>query len=212
MGYGLIAGFFFLLALCCIAMAGLLLRNRHWLMGFIRGSCGLLALSLAITLGLVAQDFTNFHALKPNQSVLTVSFRQTSPGKYLAELQEGHGKQSTATLTGDQWQLDLRMFFWKPLLKAVGFRTGYQLHTLSGLSVLQPSAESGAVALDTSEHRLDVWKLVNEDELIPGLTAMIVTPGPVRLVDGSIYEVTLSGTNLVVTPLNDVAKSAMTAP
>ena len=210
MNYGLISGFFFLLALCFLALAFVLLKNRHWLMGFIRGSCGLIALSFAILVGLVAQDLSNFNALSPNQSILTLSFKQTAPGKYLAELQESNGNQQSVPVIGEQWQLDLRMFFWKPLLKAVGFRTGYQLHTLSGTSATSP--QSLPVPLDTTIHRIDVWTLVHEDGLIPVLTAVMETPGALRIVDGAIYDIVLTGTDLSVTPMNDIAKSAMTTP
>ena len=44
--------------------------------------------------------------------------------------------------------------------------------------------------------------------LVPGINAMVATPGFIPVADGAIFEVVLSGTDLVAKPMNDAAKAA----
>jgi hypothetical protein len=209
MGYGIISALIAIAAAFLLWITFRLLSNRHWIIGFARGISGFFLLFISIGLMFSAQDIFSYRTLLPEQTLMTMSFHRTSPKHFTVELQEATGDSRKEEIDGEQWQLNVRMFYWTPLFKAVGFRTGYQLDSIKGryleLDMKNPSA--APVALRTQDHKVDVWSFVNENSgAIPGLEAVVVTPGFIPLVDGAIFEVVLSGTELVAKPMNDAAK------
>jgi hypothetical protein len=210
MGYGIISALIAIAAAFLLWMSFRLLSNRRWIVGFARGLSGFFLLFLSVSLLFSAQDIFSYRTLLSEQTLMTMSFHRTSPKHFTVELQEATGASRKEEIDGDQWQLNVRMFYWTPLFKAVGFRTGYQLDSIKGRYIELDMKNSGTVpvALRTQDHKVDVWNFVNENSgAIPGLEAVIVTPGFMPLVDGAIFEVVLSGTELIAKPLNDAAKT-----
>jgi hypothetical protein len=211
MAYGVIAVFFVVLALLFLAMAAKLLLNRHWILGFIRGFAGFSAMAAVILLVLVAIGFSDFTSLSPNQTVMTLSFKRTSPEHFAGEIQTVDGHRAEFSVQGEQWQLDVRMLYWSPVFKAMGFPTGYQLEMIKGRYLAfdrqQHSNDKGTLLRDPPGV-FDFWNIIVEGGVVPGMTGTVMTPGFIPIGDGAIYEIALSGTNLVVTPVNEAAKAA----
>jgi hypothetical protein len=95
----------------------------------------------------------------------------------------------------------------------VGFRTGYRLDSVAGRFLeLQLDKMAGKTAPETlnSSKQIDVWQFLNQNSaVLPVAETYMGTPGFIPVGDGAIYDVVLSGQNLTVSPLNDVAKTAL---
>ena len=212
MGYSIIGSFVGLIAVAILLLAIKLLANSRWVAGFVRGLSGFAAIAIAALLGLSAQDIVTFPSLVANQTVMTVSFHRTSPKHFSVEIQDTNGKLKPSTIEGDEWQLSVRMFHWAPLFKAVGFRSGYQVESIQS-RYLATSGHEGAqemtATLREQENMVDVWSFVHSHEgIVPGVSAVMTSPGFLPLADGAIFEIQLSGTELVSNPMNDAAKNA----
>src|SRR3546814_10295038 len=120
-----------LLAVIVLLVALRLLRGGHWLMGWLRGTCGFLVLLFAGLIGLIGYDVSTCAALPDKKPLVTVSFHAQGPQRYEVSLEQGN-ETRTVMLEGDLWQLDLHLLRWKSLAELIGLESGYRLERLSG--------------------------------------------------------------------------------
>src|SRR5690606_18007481 len=83
-----------------------------WLLGWLRGTTGLLVLAAAAVTGLVAWDVCTYRALPEEAPVATLSFEADGAQRYQVRIEQG-GEVRFVTLEGDLWQLDARILRWK---------------------------------------------------------------------------------------------------
>ncbi|MGH8355193.1 MAG: hypothetical protein ACRERY_16960 [Pseudomonas sp.] len=201
-----------LLALLALWIAARILFNRHWLLGWLRGSCGLAFLAMAGLVGLVAYDLLSYAPLPEGKPLLTLSFQAEGPQRYRVNLLEG-GEERTVTLEGDLWQLDARLLQWKGLAALIGLQPGYRLEKLSGrfLAIEQQTlAQHAQVTLAQSPYGVDLWRwlrLGQHDLFLFDPQARRVTYLPIA--DGAVYAVSLTPTGLLAQPLNQAATQAL---
>lgn len=211
--YQIISVVIFIVAILALALSAKLLLNKKWLVGFLRGCLGIFLLLLTALLGFSARDIFSYKAIENNHSIATLSFRKKEGNSYSVELQEAAGKYYTADIEGQQWQLNVRMFKWTPLLGAAGFRAGYRLEDISGRFIelqFDKMVEKPVVQKMNISAPIDVWNFLNQHPAaLPSVEAYIGSPIFTPAADGAIYDVVLSGQNLTVNPLNDAAKSAL---
>ena len=212
MVYAVMAGVTALLGLVLLWLSVKTLADKGWLAGFLRGCIGLVLLLLTGVFFLVAEDLASYRVAENERAVLTLSFKSQGPQRFAVQLQQAGDKQLEAVIEGEQWQLDVQMLRWSPLMNAMGFHTGYRLHELRGRYLalgLDRQKTPDAYPLSQSRH-LDVWQLLNNYAAhIAVLKAPLVSPGFIPIADGAMFEVVSSGTALVARPLNNEAKAAM---
>ncbi|MBM7062030.1 hypothetical protein JQX08_15060 [Pseudomonas sp. UL073] len=201
-----------LLALLALLVAARILFNRHWFLGWLRGTCGLAFLALAGLVALVAYDLTSYSALPQGKPIVTVSFQADGSQRYRVSLLEGADERNV-TLEGDLWQLDARLFRWKGLAELIGLAPGYRLEKLSGRYLAkeqQDMAQHGQAVLAQSRYGIDLWRWLRvgqHDLLIFDAQALRVTYLP--MVNGAVYAVSLTPTGLLAQPLNQAAEQAL---
>ncbi|WP_277051803.1 hypothetical protein [Zestomonas thermotolerans] len=201
-----------LLALLAFLVAGRILFDRHWLLGWLRGTLGLGFLALAVLVGGCAYDLMSYTALPQGKPLVTLSFAAEGPQRYRVTLLEGSEERSLL-LEGDLWQLDVRLFRWKGLAELIGLAPGYRLEKLSGrfLAIEQQEVALHAQAqLAQSPYGIDLWRwlrLGQHDLLIFDAQALRVSYLP--MVDGAVYAVSLTPTGLLAQPLNQAAEQAL---
>jgi hypothetical protein len=200
-----------LLALLAIAVAVRILFGGRWLLGWLRGTCGLAFVALAGVIGLVAYDLSSYEPIAEGKPLVTLTF-QADGAAYRASLLEGRRERSF-TFQGDLWQLDARLLGWKGLAALIGLQPGYRLEKLSGrfLTIEQQSqAQHARVELARSPYGVDLWRwlrLGQHDLFMFDPQALRVTYLPVA--DGAVYAVSLTSTGLLAQPLNQAAKQAL---
>lgn len=184
-----------------------------WLLGWFKGTFGLVLVLLAGIIGLLAWDVFSYDELAGETSVATISFEQLGEQHFQATLVQSGGPESQFELRGDQWQLDARIFKWSPALARLGLKPGYRLDRLAGRYYSLESernAERTVYELNTSRSQVDAWRWLRAaDERISWLDALYGSATFVPMSDGALYEVTLSHSGLLSRPLNESARAAI---
>lgn len=202
-----------LVALLVLVIAGRVLRRPGWFLGWLRGTCGLAILALAVLVGVVAYDLYSYTELPPaGRSLATLKFSAEGSQRYRVTIQEGARERNTI-LDGDLWQLDARVLGWSRLATLIGLRPGYRLDTLSSryqTAEQQAMAESSRAVLGVSPYGLDLWRWLRDTE--QGLFLFDARGARVTLLpmaDGAVFNVSLTSAGLVAEAQNQAAQDAL---
>lgn len=201
-----VAALFGIFAIITLYIGYKLLASSSWLIGWVRGNVGIAAILLTGFLILCVIDIRSYKPMFDDKPVATLNLRQVSPQKFEVRLVDAIGVENRYSVTGAEWQLSANQFIWSKRL-SLGLGHGYRFSSIAGLSATAPQINSGdTIAVS---HYLDVWKLINS--YIPNnifLSTKIAVTTPQPLVDAALYEVVPSGFDLIVRPLNELAKRA----
>ncbi|WP_104097735.1 hypothetical protein [Stutzerimonas kunmingensis] len=201
-----------LLAVIVLLVALRLLLGGHWLMGWLRGTCGFLVLLFAGLIGLIGYDVSTYAALPDKKPLVTVSFHAQGPQRYEVSLEQGN-ETRTVMLEGDLWQLDLHLLRWKSLAELIGLESGYRLERLSGryLAVEQQNiARHGRVVLSENPLGVDIWDALQlERRDLHFLEPQVLHVEYMPIADGAVYAVELTPTGLLAKPVNAAATEAL---
>lgn len=201
-----------LLAVVALLLAGRVWLGGNWLLGWLRGTCGLLLLGVAGFIGLLANDMRSYQPLPEGKPLVTVSFQAQGAQQYQVSLLQG-ANERVLTLEGDLWQLDARVLQWKGLAALIGLQPGYRLEKLSGRFLAieqQDQAQHTQVALAESLYGIDLWRWLRSgphDLFLLDAQARRVTYLP--MADGAVYAVSLTSTGLLAQPMTQAATQAL---
>ena len=201
-----------LLALGTALIAVRMLAAGHWLLGWLRGTFGMLILALGGLIGLIAWDITTYQPLIQGTPLASLSFQADGQQRYQVKVAEGR-EIRFITLEGDLWQLDLRELRWKGLATLIGLEPGYRLEKLSGRYLAveqQDQAHHPYVALGHSWGGMDFWAWLQHCRCAP----LMLETQPRRvsylpIADGAEYTVEMAPTGLLAKPMNTAAERAM---
>ncbi|WP_019339212.1 hypothetical protein [Stutzerimonas stutzeri] len=201
-----------LLAMITALVAAKMLAGGHWLLGWLRGTVGMLVLSLAGLIGLVAWDVTTYQPLGHGTPLASLTFQADGQQRYQVKVQEGQNTRFV-TLEGDLWQLDLRALHWKGLAALIGLEPGYRLERLSGRYLAveqQDQARRPYVQLGHSRAGVDFWAWLHRCQCAPlMLEAQPRRVSYLPITDGAVYTVEMAPTGLLAKPANVAAEQAM---
>lgn len=203
--------------LAVIALAAALLALRlfvgRWLLGWLRGSAGMLLTVLAVAIAVGAWDLRGYRPLTETQPLGTLSFSKLETQRYTATLVASDGAERRFELQGDMWQLDVRLLRWNEMLTRLGLKPGYRLDRLSGryLSLEdERSRPRTVVGLGSERPLFDVWAWLQRTGNTLGLiSADYGSAAYLPMVDGALYSVGVGHSGLVATPMNDAARAAV---
>jgi hypothetical protein len=177
-----------LVALLVLTLGGRILFRRGWFLGWLRGTCGLGLLLLAVLAAVMAWDLRSYAALPPaGDALLSLSVNAQGTQRYRVTLQEREA-QRNVIVNGELWQLDARVFGWKGLATLIGLRPGYRLESLS------------------ARYR-DIEREAGMDLFLVDARGARVAFLP--LVDGAVYRVRLTSEGLLAEPQNEPARAAL---
>lgn len=216
MVYMAITAAIIVLSAVLVVFAFKVLIKPTWLLGWLRGSSGIILALVAVLLIVVALDFYSYKQLEKDQSIANLSFIKLSPQQYKVSLVGSDGKELNYELRGDLWQLDARILKWAPSLSRMGLLPGYRLDRLSGRYVsLEEEKNSPRTvhSLYTNEASVfDVWAYLKEHgESFSLIESNYGNATYMPMTDGALYSVKLSHNGLVAKPLNERAKEAVSA-
>lgn len=200
-----------LLALLVLFVAVRVLFGGRWFLVWLRGTCGLVFLALAVVVGLVAYDLSRYHPYPTDKPLLTLSFHR-SGNLYQVDILED-GVQRSVNLEGDLWQLDVRLLQWKGLAALIGLQPGYRLEKLDSRFLAieqQTQARYTQAELTQSLYGVDLWRwlrLGQHDLLMFDAQARRVTYLP--MADDAVFNISLTPTGLLAQPMNQAAHQAL---
>lgn len=196
-----------------IVLFGLrLLFNRHWLLGWLRGMCGLAIVAMAVILALAAWDLRSYRQVLAEQPVATLTFNKLESQRYGVTLVFPDSREQRVELNGDLWQLDARVLKWSTTLAGLGLKPGYRLDRISGryLSLEdEHNRPRSVVELGTEKTVLDAWYWLRQvNQRFTVLDAQYGSAAYLPMADGAMFTVNIGPSGLVAKPLNDRAKLA----
>ncbi|MCR8921789.1 cation/multidrug efflux pump [Dasania sp. GY-MA-18] len=202
-----------IIAITIAVIAAKTLFKRSWLLGWLRGSGGLLLLLLAALMVLSALDIYSYRQYEKNKAIANVSFSELAPQHFKASLIGDDGVEHSYELRGDLWQLDVRLLTWSKTFARMGLLPGYRLDRLSGryVSLEEEKFSPRTVhSLWQSDSGLDVWALLHEyGKNFSLLESSYGSATYLPMKDGALYAVKLTPNGLAASPLNDRAKQAI---
>ncbi|MCK0536447.1 hypothetical protein [Alcanivorax quisquiliarum] len=196
------------LSLLLVGLGAWLLLRQQWLLQWLKGSAGLLLVALAVCSALYAMNLYSYRELKPDAPVATISFRQLAPQSFVATVALPDGESHDYALSGDLWQLDVRVVHWKGLFALLGARPGYQLERIQGRYLAlehQRSRERASHAI----HRPSLGFDLRGEQHRLLLDTALLSAAYLPMADGAIFQVVPVAGQLEGRPLNGVAESAM---
>ncbi len=212
--FTVLTGILILFALLALFFCGRLLLRSSWILGWLRGMAGLTLLAFAALFVFVGLDLVTYQRILSDKPILTISFQKqdeqifTSTVSYIEE-----GTENSYELYGEQWQIDARVIRWRGLIAMFGTKPGYRLDRLSGryYSLEDERRKKRSVhQLTQSEYWLDMWDWAKENgRFLPVFDAVYGSATFLPMEDGAIYQVSLSASGLVATPLNGIARDAV---
>jgi len=182
------------------AFRHLFVARRHWRgrrrgAALLRGAWMLVFAALALlTIGL-GLALRGYRLLLTEQPIATLAARQTGPQLFAVRIDTADGSHQSASLHGDEWQLDARVIKWTPRAIELGARPLYRIDRLSGRfrNAAQAAATTPTVVNLGGEPLLDLWQLKREfPQWLPWIDADYGSAAYLPLVDGVSYRVTLS--------------------
>src|SRR5690606_39012211 len=103
-------GIFALCSLIALLVALFTLLRRDWLMGWLRGTLGLIALVLALVSALAAVNLNGYRIMDQEVTVATISFDKLDRQLYKANVVlQGSATELPFEIAGDLWQMDARI-------------------------------------------------------------------------------------------------------
>ncbi|WP_188151285.1 multidrug transporter [Teredinibacter waterburyi] len=212
--YTAFAGITIIFALVAVALGLRLVARAGWFMSWLRGTMGLLLITLAVLFALTAMDMFSYRQLTKNKILATLSFSEVENQHYSATLVLiRDGSEQTFDLRGDQWQIDARIIKWSGLIEQFGAKPGYRFDRLSGryYSLEDEYRKPRTLhQLSSSEYWVDFWAWAKAyGDYVPGVEAAYGNATYLPMADGALYEISLSSTGLLAKPMNDVAEKSV---
>jgi len=198
------------------AFRHLFMAHRHWrarrrVAATLRAAWMLVFAALAIvTLGL-GLALRGYRLLMAEEPIVLLSARQTAPQQFALRLDFPDGSHRSASLSGDEWQLDARVIKWTPRAIELGARPLYRVERLSGRfhAAAQAAAAKPSLVDLGGESMLDLWQLKREfPQFLPWIDADFGSAAYLPLVDGANYRVTLSPSGGLIARPADAASEA----
>ena len=201
-----------IVALVLLWLAGRLLIDMRWLIGWLKGSLGLLLLSGCIGTLMVGWDLWHYHALQNETVVATVSFTETAPQQYEMTLTGGKSTKLTVPVQGDLWRAEFAVVSVVPdMASGLPAEPIYRLQAIqSRYLTLEQEQELGSqrVTLHKPYWGIDSWPVLQWfNDHASALQAQEKLTSYMPMVDGVIFNVLLSADGARAEPVNEAAKT-----
>lgn len=195
-----------LVALLVFFIAYKLLANKGWILGWIRGTSGMLLVLLTGAIVVFILDIRTYRPMFDGHTIATVNISELSPGQFQARIVDVDGIESRYSLSGKRWAIKINQYKWSTRFVGLGLGHGYRFRSLVALD--DTEKQLAEIQLSRPEHT-DSWLWVNKN-LPPEffISATLVRPKSMVLVNGAIYEVVPLASNILVKPVNDIASNA----
>lgn len=214
MHYQWITVVFALASLAALIIALVLLTRRNWVVGWLQGTGGLLALVLAVALGLTAINANGYRVLNEEYTLATISFSRIDNQRFTANLVlQSDGTEMPFEMAGDLWQVDARVIKWKGLLAALGGQPGYKLDRLQGryYSLEDEQTKPRSIyALSNPDIGFDLWSVLNQlSRHLAWFDAEYGSATFLPMADGAQYSIRLTASGMIARPENQQAEEAV---
>ena len=170
-------------------------------------------LTVVAALGVgVSLNLLTYHRLIEEQPVAIIRFESIGRDDFGAAVTFPDGHSRKLGISGDEWQMDVRVLKWSSAATDLGLDSLYRLDRISGryLDIEMERNEIRSVHDLSASRGLNTWQYANKyRKYLPFVDAMYGSAAYLPMADGAMFEVTLSESGLVARPMNSVAEEAV---
>ncbi len=203
-----------LFCLLLVWLAARLLISRSWLLGWLRGTAGLLLLSVTVAGAVYTWGMRDFTSVRYDQPLAVISFSRDGSNMWQVEVTQADGDVDSLKLAGDLWFVDADYLG----LKTLEFRGSMaRMRSVKG-RFLSLEKELGRAEKNPDYARgslieplwgLDSWQLLKSLDRFDRVTADIVPSSYSPMVNGGIFEVYMIDGQIDVKGVNAPARKAL---
>lgn len=180
-------------------------RNRRGVRGTVGTLTGLLFLSLALSMALIAVGMRGYRALTTEQTAATLFVEQDEGQGFTVRMNYPDGESETFRIAGDQVYVDARILKWHPFANWIGLQTGYQLDRIGGryLELGDELHQERTMFQLREDEAVDLFSLARRyPGLAPLVDAEYGSASFLTVSDGGIYQLQVSATGLLIREVN----------
>lgn len=203
-------------------LRGVTALGRRPMSGMFGALTGGAFMALGAATGLLGLNFLTYNRLSYEQNVAEVTFRQSGPSAFVADVKLPDGKTQICSLPdgtsgacnilGDEWQIDARVLKWKPWANVAGLDASYRLERMAGRYTdinAERSAPRSVYQLNENPG-LDLWTIAQKyGKYAPVVDAQYGSATYIPMAEGATYYVTMSQSGLLARPANEQARTAV---
>jgi len=211
MGVYLLAALCAVITIISLVLALKALISKAWFVQWLRGTAGIFALGSAIVGVLLIVNLVQYHTVKEGQVIATLSFVQIDDQEFEVELTDNANNRRIVRLSGDQWQLDVRLIKFSNWFD--GDLPAYKLDRISGRYLsLEQQNSSDSKAYDLADMLLvDTWGWMTRQKWLGFVQMKFGSATYMPMADGAIYQVRLLHDGLDALAVNTQAKDALSS-
>ncbi len=210
MQYQWITAPFAIISIIALLIALFMLFRKDWIVGWFKGTFGIIMLFIAVAMGLTALNVNGYRPVDKEVSVATISFDKLDNQLYKANVViAASGSEMPFEINGDLWQVDARVIKWKGLLATLGGKPGYKLDRIQGRYYTledERTKERSVYALSNPDVGFDLWSVIDKlSNHIGWFDAEYGSATFLPMADGALFTITLTTNGLIARPENDRA-------
>jgi hypothetical protein len=198
-------------AIVLVLVGAVLLIRFDWFKGWLIGSLGLGALSIALICSIIILSFNSYLSSTQSDSVGTISFTKLAPKHFKVELAETQGEKSSFELKGDLWQIDATILSWSGFFEKQGLKPYYRLNKISSsYAMLSDSERLASTSVKVEAGIADaILKELALSGSAPFLQSNKGSTGALPMRDGALFSIRLNKAGLISKPENQQAFSSI---
>lgn len=200
-----------LLALLVLWLGLRILWRGRWFLAWLRGSCGLAVVLLALLGAALAYDLSTYREQQSGSTLATLTVGNGNNDRYRVTLNDGTSSHQLL-LDGELWGLNVQVLDWRGLASLIGLQPGYRIAELNARFLgieQQNAAQYLEQPLAPSRFGLDVWQMVQWIGGLPFVEAKMVKLSFIPLVENASYSIEWLPTGLQARPVNEPARQAL---
>lgn len=200
-----------LLALLILWLGLSILWRGRWFLAWLRGSCGLAVVLLALLGAALAYDLSTYREQQSGSTLATLTVGNGNNDRYRVTLNDGTSSHQLL-LDGELWGLNVQVLDWRGLASLIGLQPGYRIAELNARFLgieQQNAAQYLEQPLAPSKFGLDVWQMVQWIGGLPFVEAKMVKLSFIPLVENASYSIEWLPTGLQARPVNEPARQAL---
>ena len=194
-----------------LLLGSVLLIRFNWFSGWLIGSVGLGALSVALVCSVFILSFNAFSSSSESESVATISFSKIDAKRFKVELSETQGQKSVFEMNGDLWQIDANIISWSPFFEKQGLKPYYRLNRIKSSYAMLQDADRLPASLIEIESGLSATILnqIAQNKTISFVSSVKGSTGALPMADGALYSIRVNKAGLISKTENQQAFAAV---
>ena len=205
----ILIGVFFVLSLIFLLVSLKLLLARGWVLGWFRGTSGILAGLVVLALAGLGLNLLRFEPISDGR-LLQISTIKQSENAFRIELSTPQSDPVQFDTAGDLWSLSVRYLDLPDWLNNLNAPDLYQIVEARGRYLtFQQEMQSASKDQRLSSLPTDLWFVFERLSKLGIWTTQSIRTEPVPVVKGGLFQLVLSGEQFNIIGLNQPAESSL---